>query len=104
MDERNEKLTLLKTQLEDLKQECKNKIEFSHKLDDLKVAYGYRTNELKQQMKFIASKIPSIIKEAKYSKQNYEELNGMKKDKMRKIDTLRNKREANLLKAVQAKK
>lgn len=55
-------------------------------------------------MKLIATKIPMIVKEAKDNKANFEELNGIKKDKMAKIDALRNKREASMLKAIQLKK
>ena len=55
-------------------------------------------------MKFSANKIPDIVREAKYNKKNYEELNSLKKDRMKKIDIMQNKREANLLKAIQAKR
>jgi len=55
-------------------------------------------------MKAISTKIPLIVKEAKYNKTNYDELNSIRKTKMKKIDTLQNKREPNLLKSIQMKK
>jgi hypothetical protein len=55
-------------------------------------------------MKIVATKIPEIVKEAKYNKKNYEELNALKKDKIKKIDSTKNKREANLLRSIQMNK
>lgn len=97
LDEKNTEFDELKTKLAELKSSTKNKLEFSEKLDDLKNAYNDRIDELQTKMKYVAGKIPMIIKEAKYNKKNFEELNALKKEKMKKIDTLRNKRETNII-------
>jgi hypothetical protein len=101
---RESKIEEMKNLIKDLKLETKSQLNFESKLSSLEKAYTLRLEELKQKMKFVAAKIPMIIKEAKYNKKNYEDLNSLKKDKMKKMDTIRNKKEAVLLKAIQAKK
>jgi hypothetical protein len=70
-------------ELDSLKEETKDIMDFEFKLNDLRGAYDDRVNELKSKMNIISNKIPQIIKEAKINKKNYEELNSLRKTKLK---------------------
>lgn len=114
--EKAEEVSLLQKELDKLKDDSKFSLvnsllenvksfdEFKKLLEELQEAYEFRIRDLQEKMKFVAYKIPIIIREAKGNKKTYEELNAIKKAKMKKIDILRNKRETNMLKSIQNKK